>query len=212
MVVLIVVVTFGILVPWYRGFTLLDTRILASYACLALLFVAPATADLSAAQQSAMPRSALLTRVALIVVYGWAVTVLILATAFVTLNLTNRRGVLITPPWGLCTALVVFSLTGSAAVATASANLARRFSPAGAKSLLRMIFLLVLVVLAFSSRLLPESWQFALSDYTGRRAMTGLAWQASAAALVLTGLLLIPLLSKPREPGAPDQSRGTEPV
>ena len=66
-------------------------------------------------------------------------------------------------------------------------------SPAGAKNVLRAIFLLVLLVLAFSSRLLPDSWQFVLSDFTGRRAMTRLAWDASAVAAVLTALFLIPL-------------------
>jgi len=192
-VVLIVVVTFGILVPWYKGFTLLDPRMLSAYACLALLFVAPATAELSGEQQSEMSRSALVGKIGLIVVYGWAVTVVILTTAFITLNLTNRRGVLIPPPWGLCSALLVFSFVGSTAVATASAVLSRYVSPAGAKSVLRAVFLLVLLVLAFSSRLLPESWQFVLSDFTGRRAMTRLAWEASAVAAVVTGLLLIPL-------------------
>ena len=205
------VVTFGILVPWYRGFALLDPRILAAYASLALLFVAPATAEISADQQSKMSAAALLARIGLIVAYGWAVTVVILATALVTLNLTNRTGALITPPWALCTALLAFSLAGSTAIATASAALARYVSAAGAKSILRALFLLVLMVLVFSSRLLPESWQIVLSDYTGRRAMTGLAWQASAVAVVITGLVLIPVLGN-RRPGAAPQSSGTDPV
>lgn len=209
LVVLIVVVTFGILVPWYRGFTLLDPRILAAYACLALLFVAPATAELSGDLQAKMSNSAILARIGLIVAYGWAVTVVILATALVTLNLTNRRGILITPPWALCTALLAFSLAGSTTVATASATLARYVSAAGAKSVLRGLFLLVLMVLAFSSRLLPESWQIVLSDYTGRRAMTRLAWEASGVAVVLTGLLMIPLIGRSN---ATHQSSGTDPV
>ena len=70
----------------------------------------------------------------------------------------------------------------------------------------------MLMVLAFSSRLLPESWQIVLSDYTGRRAMTGLAWEAAGGAVVLTGLLLIPLLARRPEAGAEPQSSGTDPA
>lgn len=208
LVVLVVVVTFGILVPWYKGFLILDPRILGAYACLALLFVAPATADLSQEQQSEMTPATLLARIGVIVSYGWAVTVVILITALVTLNLTNRRAGLITPPWGLCAALLVFSLAGSSTVATASAVLARYFSAAGAKSILRAFFLLVLMVLAFSSRLLPDSWQFMLSDLATRRAITRLAWEASPIAVVFTGLLLVPLTRRP----AKAQSSGTDPV
>ena len=71
------------------------------------------------------------------------------------------------------------------------------------------VFLLVLLVLAFSSRLLPESWQFMLSDLATRRGITRIAWQASAIAAVLTGLLAIPLWR--RLPGKV-QSNGTDPV
>ena len=197
LIVLVVVVTFGILVPWYKGFAFLDPRIISAYACLALLFVAPASAELAAQQQSETSPAVQLSRIGMVVAYGWTVTVVILISALVTLNLTNWRGVLIAPPWGLCSALLVFSLAGSAAVATASAVLARYFTAAGVKSILRGLFLVVLMVLVFSSRLLPESWQIVLSDYTTRRAITRLAWEASVVAVVITGLLLIPLLRKP---------------
>jgi len=199
LIILVVVVTFGILVPWYKGFVFLDPRVLSAYACLALLFVAPANAEVAALQQSETSAAARLNRIGVVVAYGWTVTVVILISGLVTLNLTNWKGVLITPPWGLCAALLVFSLVGSAAVATASAVLARYFTAAGVKSILRGLFLLVLMVLVFSSRLLPESWQIVLSDHTTRRAITRLAWEASGVAVVITGLLLVPLLRKPKE-------------
>src|SRR5580704_12409286 len=199
LVVLVVVITFGILVPWYKGFAFLDPRIISAYACLALLFVAPASAEVAALQQSETSPADRLSRIGIVVAYGWIVTLVILISALVTLNLTNWRGVLIAPPWGLCAALLVFSLVGSVAVATASAVLARYFTAAGVKSILRGLFLLVLLVLVFSSRLLPESWQIVLSDHTTRRAITRLAWEASGVALVITGVLLIRLLRKARE-------------
>ena len=196
LIILAVVVTFGILVPWYKGFAFLDPRIIAAYACMALLFVAPASAEVAALQPAETSSPALLSRIGIVVAYGWAVTVVILISALVTLNVTNWRGVLITPPWGLCGALLVFSLAGSCAVALACGVLARYLSAAGVKSILRGVFLLVLMVLAFSERLLPESWQIILSDHATRRAITRLAWEASGVAVVVAGVLLIPLLRK----------------
>ncbi len=47
-VILLVVIAFGILVPIYKGFGFLDPRIIAAYSFLALLFIAPASAELAA--------------------------------------------------------------------------------------------------------------------------------------------------------------------
>jgi hypothetical protein len=72
--------------------------------------------------------------------------------------------------------------------------LARRFSAASVKTMLRGFFLLVLLVLAFGSRWLPESWQIALIDHSTRRALTRMAWQGSAICAVAACFLLIFLL------------------
>src|SRR5579862_1045895 len=174
-VVLIVVIAFGILVPVYKGFAFLDPRIIAAYGCLALLFVAPASAELSAAQGSA-----LLGRIAIIVAWGWGITVLILGTAIVTLNLMNRRGGLIAPPAGFISAVLTFSLSASIAVAMLGAVLANRFSAAGVKNILRTAFLVTLLTLAFGARFLPESVTLTVFDrLSNRRALTHLAWQAA---------------------------------
>jgi hypothetical protein len=194
LVVLIVVIAFGILVPVYKGFTFLDPRIIAAYACLALLFVAPASSELSAAQGSA-----LLGRIAIIVAWGWGITILILGTAVVTLNVMNRRGGFIAPPAGFISAALTFSLSASIAIAMLGAVLARRFSPAGAKNILRTAFLVILLTLAFGARFLPESVTFAIFDrFNTRRALTHLAWQAAAvSAIIATLLLLVLLKSRP---------------
>ena len=70
LVILIVVIAFGILVPIYKGFGFLDPRIIAAYACLALLFVAPASAELAARTEKA-PGSGILGRIGIIVAWGW---------------------------------------------------------------------------------------------------------------------------------------------
>ena len=139
LVILLVVIAFGILVPIYKGFAFLDPRILLAYACLALLFVAPASAELAAADSVG-----LLGRIAIIIAWGWGVTVLILATALVTLNVMIRRGGFIAPPLQFLAAILVFSLSSSIAVAMLGAILARRFSAAQVKTILRTAFLVIL--------------------------------------------------------------------
>jgi len=193
-VILFTLLAFGILVPWYKGFTFLDPRILLAYALLALLFVAPASAESATAQAGSS--SGVLTRIALVVAYGWGVAVLILITALVTLNLANWRGTVIAPPAPFFSAVLLFSLTASFAVATLSSVLARRFSAAGIKSILRFGFLGLLLALALSNRFLPERWQIILSDYSTRRALTRLAWEGAAICAGLTIVLLFPLLRK----------------
>src|SRR5437763_17214294 len=88
-VILFTVLAFGILVPWYKGFTFLDPRILMAYALLALLFVAPASAESAAAH--AQSTSGVLSRIVLLVAYARRVAMLILLTALATSHLSTWR-------------------------------------------------------------------------------------------------------------------------
>src|SRR5580658_2607530 len=189
LVILLVVIAFGILVPIYKGFAFLDPRILSAYACLALLFVAPASAELAATNAAG-----LLGRIAIIIAWGWGVTVLILATALVTLNVMTRGGGFIAPPLLFLAAILVFSLSSSIAVAMLGAILARRFSAAQVKTILRTAFLVILLGLAFGSRFLPENVTLAIGDrFNTRRALTHLAWESSAVCGAIAALLLLVL-------------------
>jgi hypothetical protein len=195
LVILIAVIAFGVLVPLYKGFGFLDARILAAYACLALLFVAPASAELAAAQGKDTPPAAILGRIALIVAWGWGITVVILTTAIVTLNLLARGGGFLAPPWGFLAAVLTFSLIASIAIAILGAILARRFSAAGVKNILRIGFLVILLALVFGSRVFPERVQLEILDhFNTRRALTSLAWHSSIVSALVAALLLIPLL------------------
>lgn len=189
LIVLIVVIVFGILMPIYKGFALLDPRVIAAYACLALLFVAPASAELGSTTGN------LLNRIAVIVAWGWGITVLILGTALVTLNVLSRRGGFLLPPAEFLSAVMSFSLCASIAIALLAAVLAQRFSATGVKTILRSGFLVLLLALAFGSRFLPESVTLAIFDrFNTRRSLTHLAWEASLVAAVLAVLLLLILL------------------
>ncbi len=189
LVVLMVVIVFGILVPIYKGFAFLDSRIIAAYACLALLFVAPASAELGAVPGK------ILGKIAIIVAWGWGITVLILGTALVTLNLVNHRGGFVVPRLEFLAAVLTFSLSASIAIAMLGVVLARRFSAAGVKNILRAAFLILLLTLALGSRVLPESVTLAIFDrFNTRRALTHLAWEASAVFIVIAAAFLLVLL------------------
>ena len=194
LVLVLVVVTFGILVPWYKGVAFLQPWVVAIYGCLALLFVAPAASAFWDANPAPMPAGALLGRLFQLVIYAWSIGVLTLLTAVVTLNLANWRGRFLPPPTALFGAVLVFSLMASSAMAALSAFLARRMSPAGARGVLRGLFLLVLLVFAFGPRFFPERWQIILSDLTTRRAVTRLAWEGSAVAAIVAAVLVAGLL------------------
>ena len=132
------------------------------------------------------------------VAYGWGLTIVILITALITLNLTNWRGSVAAPQPGFLSAVLVFSLAASFAVATLSCVLARRFSAAAIKSILRFGFLALLLALALSNRFLPERWQIVLIDYSTRRALTRLAWEGAAICAGWAIVMLVPLLKKTR--------------
>jgi hypothetical protein len=198
LVLLVVVVIFGILVPWVRGFSFLQPWVLAAYASMALLFVAPAAAGFWSSEAPPDSTRAVLGRLFALVGYAWGIAVLMLVTSLVTLNLANWGGRLLMPPQSLMASLLVFSLAASTAVAALCAVLALRWSAMAVKSLLRAFFLLLLLVLAFGSRFLPESWQIAISDYSTRRAMTRLAWEAAVVAAVAAAGLLWGLVRRAR--------------
>jgi hypothetical protein len=166
---------------------------------LALLFVAPASAELAAANSGG-----LLGKIAIIIAWGWGVTVLILATALVTLNVMTRRGGFIAPPLQFLAAILVFSLSSSIAVAMSGAVLARRFSAAQVKNILRTAFLVILLGLAFGSRFLPDDVTLAIFvRFNTRRALTHLAWESSAVCAVFAALLLlVQLKTRPEGPFA----------
>jgi hypothetical protein len=197
-VVLMVAIVFGILLPIYKGFAFLDSRIIAAYACLALLFVAPASAELGRAPGK------ILGKIAIIVAWGWGITILILGTALVTLNLIDHRGGFAIPPLEFLAAVLTFSLSASIAIATLGALLSRRFSALGVKNILRAAFLILLLTLAFGSRVLPESVTLAIFDsFATRRALTHLAWQGSVVFVVIAAaFLLVILKARPEGPFA----------
>jgi len=193
LVLVAVVVIFGVLLPWYKGMTMLQPLVVVAYALMALLFVAPAASEFWLATEAPASSGSVIGRLLAIVGYGWGIAIAMLIVSLVTLNVAYRSPRLLIPPEPFFGSALVLSLTASAAVAVICALLARRFSASMAKATVRTVFLLVLLVLAFGARVMPESWQIELADHTTRRAITTLDWEGSiaCAAISLVGLILL---------------------
>ncbi len=112
LVLLVVVVIFGILVPWVRGFSFLQPWVITAYASMALLFVAPAAAEFWSGDAPPESTRAVLERILALVGYGWGIAVLMLVTSVVTLNLAYWGGRVLIPPQALTASVLVFSPSG----------------------------------------------------------------------------------------------------
>ena len=112
LIILAIVLVFGVLVPWFRGLSFLDSINIVVYACMSLLFVAPAAAEAFGAP-AAMQSMDLLPRTGMILAYGWGTSVLMLAAGILTVNLAYWQGRMLTPPVAmLASALLLKSSLG----------------------------------------------------------------------------------------------------
>jgi hypothetical protein len=149
----LIVAVFGVALPWMRGIEFLDSVMLAAYACLGVLFAAPAAAQAFAAER---PRSLAeaMARIAMAVLYGEMMAFLILLAGFMTVYVSKR----VSFPPDLVSLAEAFALGlfGSAALASIAAWITIRFSASAARSALRVMFLLLLVLFFYKSRWLPD--------------------------------------------------------
>jgi len=151
-VYLVVIAVFGVFLPWQKGRDFLDSVILGVYACLGVVFAAPA----AAAEFTTFPtiRHAL-TRVMISVFYGELVAVILLFLGLITVYILRAGRIVVGPnlqSLGECLAL---GLTVSWAVSTAAVWVSVRMSPRAAKNVVRLVFLGLLTAFYFRSGWLP---------------------------------------------------------
>jgi hypothetical protein len=155
---LAVVAVFGVYLPWMKGFEFLDPAMLAAYACLGILFAAPAAAQ---ACDDEPPRSMTdaMARIGMAVLYGECMMVTILAAGFITVYTTrvSVRRARLAPDVDTLAAAGALGLAASFALATLAACMALRFSPGVARAGLRAIFLLLLGAFFLWERRLPDA-------------------------------------------------------
>ena len=196
----LVILAFGVLVPWRRGFDFFDSFLIFAYSAIALLFAASALTDLVASSEAAIPLPPAIIAAA---IHGWSVLALIYALGIATVNATFRAPQLFYPSPKLMGATLLFALTASVFVAALAAVLCVLFNPSVARTAMRLLFLLILLGLYFSAKILPPLWQNALDRQLTTPGLTQVGLIGAAISFVLAmGLVLALVRSRPPIPQA----------
>ncbi len=183
---------FGVLVPWMRGVAFLNPVLLLAYASIGLLFCAPASAEAFASAPGTLGRSEVLRRAGVILAYGWGISMLILLSGLITVNLVDWKERFFLPSWKLLLAIALFGLTACLVVISVSALLSGAWGAKMTKTVLRLGFLAILLLIAFGSRFVSDNWQIRLELQMNTPGITWLAFRGAAicavAGFVLMGL------------------------
>jgi len=194
-----VIVAFGILIPWRKGYDFLDALLIVCYVLLSLLFVAPAIADFMTARPDSVNH--LFTAISQAVAYSWGISIAIIALGIATVNLTMRHLRLLYPQPKLLGAALFLGLVACVFVAAASALLTLLFSASVAKGAMRIGFLLLLALILFGPRFLPLTWQAWIARQMTTAGIVRFSSVASGIVILADVILLAALRSaRPREP------------
>jgi hypothetical protein len=148
------IVVFGVLLPYTKGLEFLDPVLSSAYACLGVLFAAPASAQAFAGDRPGSMKQ-ILARILVSVVYGESLAIAMLVIGIVTVNVTHP-GRLRLPLLDVLAAASALGLCASLALAAVAAWITLRFSPEAARRGMRVIFLLLLMAFFLWSRWLPD--------------------------------------------------------
>jgi hypothetical protein len=149
----VLLIAFGVFLPWRKGLDFFDTALLSAYACLGVVFSGPAAAQAFENRPQSMRQA--LAWIAVAVGFGEAIAVAMLACGLITVRLTSTY-----LPFGpdvasLADALLL-GLAASVALASLGAWVALRFSAGAARLALRIVLLVLVVAFFLRSRSLPE--------------------------------------------------------
>jgi hypothetical protein len=138
-----------------KGLDFLDSPVLGAYACLGLIFAAPAAAQ--AFQGAGFPTfGQALARVFAAVLYGELVVAALLAAGIGTIYVTRRGGFVPTPDWETLARCALFGLSASAMLASLAAWLTVEFSRRIAMVFLRVAFFGLLILFYYRGQRLPD--------------------------------------------------------
>ena len=147
----LLLVLFGVFVPYIKGIEFLDILILAPYACLGFLFLAPVIVDDAFANDKQVTLHGLARGIA----FGWGSAAAMIILGLATVNFTLPRRVL--PPATILLSLGILSLLFSVLVGAAAAAVAQRSQNVQqAKGRLRIGFLILLCAFFSAPHVLSE--------------------------------------------------------
>lgn len=151
-VYLLVIAIFGVFLPWQKGRDFLDSVILGAYACLGVVFAAPAAAP----EFEKVPTiQTALARVLISVFYGELLAGAMLMLGITTVYVSRGGRIVVGPDLRSLAECAALGLMLSWAVSTAAVLTSLRTSPQTAKTVIRLVFLGLLAAFYFRSGWLP---------------------------------------------------------
>lgn len=174
------IAVFGVFLPWWKGIEFINPVINSAYACLGILFAAPAAAQ--AFEQRPRSMREALAHIGRAVLYGESMALAMLLLGFLTVYASH--GFLFPPDLETLAQAIALGIAASLALAAIAAWFTLRLSRGGARGAMRIVFLLLLLLFFFRSGWLP--------DVAGEAALVSLAVAAVAILRVRS------VLAKPR--------------
>jgi hypothetical protein len=150
---LVLIAVFGVFIPFRKGLGFLEPIMITAYACLGVLFAAPAAAQAFSKGRPQTMREAGL-RAAKAVGYGEALALVMLISGVVTLSVANGR--LLLPQFDVLAEGALMGLAASTALALFSGWMTLHFSPAAARVGMRLVFMGLLILFVLQGPRLPE--------------------------------------------------------
>ena len=194
---LILIGVFGILVPLYRSYDFLDPVMLTAYFLMPVVMVAPVAA--SALAGSAESVGATVVPVLRVAFYGWALGIAIVAAGLITVNAGNWHRHLLLPPGQFLGAEAFLSAAACLAAAVVTGLFAHVFSVRAARTIVRLLFLAVLVAIVLLVRGASTAW-VALSVHLTTAELTRAGWYAGAV-LMFTDAVALGAFARLRRAG-----------
>jgi hypothetical protein len=150
---LVLIAIFGILLPLRKGLGFLEPIMITAYACIGVLFAAPAAASAFSKGRPQTMREAGV-RAAKAVGYGEGLALAMLIAGVVSVSVANGRAMF--PELDVLGLGAALGLAASTALALFAGWMTLRFSGAAARMGLRIIFVGLLVLFVFRGERLPE--------------------------------------------------------
>jgi hypothetical protein len=152
LIYILVIGVFGVFLPWEKGRDFLDPVILGAYACLGVVFAAPAATP--GFEKSPTIQEAL-ARVAISVFYGELVAGVMLVLAVTTVYVAHSGRIVVGPDLRSLVECAAFGLMLSWSVSTAAVWISITASPGTAKTAVRLVFVALLAAFYLRSGWLP---------------------------------------------------------
>jgi hypothetical protein len=149
----VLLLAFGVVLPWSKGLDFFDPVLLCAYASMSIIFAAPAAVQAFDSRPASMAQA--LLRILAAAGFGEAIAVAMLLFGFLTVWLTQAH-LLFGPDLAALGYGLLFGLAASVALGALAAWVAVQFSSKVARAVVRLVFLGLLAAFFLKARWLPS--------------------------------------------------------